>query len=220
MAFSSKVIFISELVGTFGLLVAATGSIVFDARVGFGLGPIFIAAMHFFGLSILVFVFGQYSMAHFNPAVTLGLWLTGYTPTKKIPLYISAQAIGAILGSFFVKYFIGNFADLGLNQPDFSLNLGYIFSIEILATVFLMGVILIVVHLKFPRIFASLCIGAIVSLDVFFLGPLSGASMNPIRSFSPALVTGIFEFLWLYWTAPFIGSAIVSLIYLKKKKQG
>ena len=213
-------VFVAELVGTFGLLVAATGSIVFDGRMDFSLGPIFIAAMHFIGLGILVFVFGKYSMAHFNPAVTIGFAISGHLKPKLIPLYFAAQAIGAVSGSLFVKYAIGNYAKLGLNAPGPEYSLGVIFGVEILATVFLMGVILIVVSIKHLNIgIISTAIGAMVALDVFFLGPISGASMNPIRSFAPAMVTGIFTDLWLYWTATFIGSSIVAIIYRKKFSQ-
>ncbi|MGQ0792197.1 MAG: aquaporin, partial [Nitrosopumilaceae archaeon] len=74
---SNLIIFFAELVGTFGLLVAATGSIVYDTSLGMTLGPIFVAAIHFVGLTIVVYAFGKYSMAHFNPAVTIGYFISG-----------------------------------------------------------------------------------------------------------------------------------------------
>ena len=212
---SNLIIFLAELVGTFGLLVAATGSIVFDGRVEGMLGPIFIAGMHFIGLAILVQAFGKYSMAHFNPAVTIGFYLSGYIKAKQIPVYLCAQTIGAFLGTFFVKYIIGDYSNLGLNYPNLSFPFSIIFPVEIIATIFLMGVILLVVHIKRLNKFAALSIGAIIALDVYFLGPISGASMNPIRSLSPAVVLGMLDDLWIYWSSPFIGSAIVALIYKK-----
>ena len=213
---SVYVIFLAELAGTFGLLVAATGSIVYDARLGMTLGPIFVALIHFVGLIILVYAFGKYSMAHFNPAVTIGFFISGHTKAKTLPVYFGAQAIGAFLGTFFVKYVIGDFANLGLNFPNYSYPVSLLYGVEIIATIMLMGVILTVVHIKGLNKFAGLAIGAIVALDVYFLGPISGASMNPIRSLSPAIVAGIPEDLWLYLSAPFIGSAIAGLIYRKK----
>jgi aquaporin Z len=213
---SNLIIFFAEIAGTFGLLVAATGSIVFDAQLGSTLGPIFVAAIHFVGLTIVVYAFGKYSMAHFNPAVTIGFFISGHTKAKTIPVYFGAQAIGAFLGTFFVKYVIGDFANLGLNFPNYSYPVSLFYGVEIIATIMLMGVILTVIHIKGLNKFAGLAIGAIVALDVYFLGPISGASMNPIRSLSPAIVTGIPEDLWLYWSAPFIGSAIAGLIYHKK----
>lgn len=213
---SNFIIFFAELVGTFGLLVAATGSIVYDSSLGNTLGPIFVAFIHFVGLAIVVYAFGKYSMAHFNPAVTIGFFLSGYITAKKIPIYFSAQAIGAVLGTLFVKYVIGDFADLGLNFPNYSYPISLFYGIEIIATVFLMGVILIVVHIKGLNKFSGLAVGGIIALDVYFLGPISGASMNPIRSLSPAILAGIPDDLWLYWSAPFIGVAIVGFVYYKK----
>ena len=213
---SIYVIFLAELTGTFGLLVAATGSIVYDARLGMTLGPIFVASIHLVGLAIVVYAFGKYSLAHFNPAVTIGFFISGYIKAKNLPVYFGAQAIGAFLGTFFVKYVLGDFANLGLNFPNYSYSIPFFYGIEIIATIFLMGVILIVVHAKLLNKFSGLAVGAIVALDVYFLGPISGASMNPIRSLSPAIISGIPEDLWLYWSAPFIGAAIVGLIYQKK----
>ena len=216
MKYSNLIIFISELIGTFGLLVAATGSIVFDAKVEYSLGPIFIAAIHFIGLTIVVYAFGKYSMAHFNPVVTIGYFISGYINVKKLPVYFIAQVIGAFLGTFFVKYVIGDYADLGLNFPNYSYPIPLFFGVEIIATVFLMGIILIVVHFKTLNKLAGIAIGGIIALDVYFLGPISGASMNPIRSLTPAIVSGISDDLWLYLTAPFIGASIVGLIYYRK----
>jgi aquaporin Z len=219
MQLSNLKIFLAELAGTFGLLVAATGSIVFDARLGETLGPVFIAIIHFVGLAIVVYAFGKYSMAHFNPAVTIGFFLSGHTKTNKLPIYFSAQAIGAFLGTFFVKFIIGEYANLGINFPNLSFPMYGIYLVEIMATIFLMGVILAVVHVKDLNKFSGVGIGAIVALDVYFFGPISGASMNPIRSLSPALVTGILNDLWLYWSAPFIGAIIVAFIFKKFAKK-
>lgn len=217
MNYSNLTIFIAELVGTFGLVVAATGSIVYDGSVNFSLGPVFVAGMHFLGLSILVLSFGKYSMAHFNPAITIGFTITGYLNPKKIPMYFLAQGIGAISGSLFVKFAIGNFAKLGLNFPNNEFSLPVIFGVEILATIFLMGGILLALSFKKIHLgIIAMIVGTLVALDVFFLGPISGASMNPIRSLAPAVVTGIPDDLWLYWTAPFIGSSLVALFFHKK----
>ena len=214
---SNLIIFIAELVGTFGLVIAATISVVYDGRFGQILGPIGNAVIHFIGISIMIFVFGKYSMAHLNPAVTIGFFISGYIKAKKIPLYFVAQTIGAILGSLFVKQVVGNYGNLGLNFPNYQYSIPLFYGIEILATVFLMGGILIVVSKKkLPMAIISIVISAIIAFDVFFLSPISGASMNPIRSVAPALLSGILDDLWLYLTAPFIGSIIVALIYRNK----
>ena len=218
--YSSLTIFVAELIGTFGLVVAATGSIVYDGSVDFSFGPVFVAGIHFIGLSVLVFVFGKYSMAHFNPAVTVGFTIAGYLDPKKIPLYLVAQLIGAISGSLFVKFVLGDYAKLGLNFPNYEYSLITIFGVEVLASLFLMGGILAIISIKRIHLaFVSIVVGSIVALDVYFLGPISGASMNPIRSLAPSIVTGITDDLWLYWSAPFIGAVIAATIYWKIKKK-
>jgi len=215
MTYSKSILFISEIVGTFGLLVAATGSIVFDGSIGGVLGIIFISGMHFAGLTIVVFVFGKYSMAHFNPAVTIGFLISGYTKPRQLPLYFSAQAIGAFLGTLFVKYVFGNFANLGTTSPNYSYSFPFFFSIEIIATILLMAVILIVVHKKSSSILTGIAVGGIIGFDVLFFGQISGASMNPIRSLSPALVSVVTDDLWIYLITPFIGTVLVGIIYRK-----
>ncbi len=209
-------IFVAELTGTFGLVVAATGSIVYDGSLGFSLGIEFVAAMHFLGLFIMILAFGKYSMAHFNPAVTVGFVIAGYLKMRLIPLYLMAQATGAILGSLFVRYVIGDFAEMGLNTPSRAHSLPEVFVVETIATIFLMGGILLMVITKKTPIITSMVIGGIVALDVYFFGSVSGASMNPIRSFAPAAITNTYEDLWLYWTAPFLGVIIPSVIFAKK----
>lgn len=214
MQHSNLIIFLAEVAGTFGLLVAATGSIVYDGKVNGELGIVFISVMHFVGLSVVVFLFGKYSMAHFNPAVTVGFFISGHIASKKIPLYFGAQAIGAFLGSLFVKVVFGDFANLGLNYPNSAYSIPLIFGVETVATIFLMGGILLIVSIrKIPMAIVSMVIGGIVALDVLFFGPISGGSMNPIRSLSPAMFVGVFDDLWLYWTAPFVGSLVSAFSY-------
>jgi len=214
---SNFVIFLAELAGTFGLVVAATGSIVYDGVMGRTLGIGFISAMHFIGLGAMIFLFGRYSMAHFNPAVTVVYFIAKYISAKQILVYIAAQTIGAFSGSLFVKYVFGNFANLGVNSPNYEYPVGLFFGIEVLATVFLMGSILIAVNIKgLQTIFISTIIAGTVAMDVLFFGSVSGASMNPIRSLAPAVFSGVIGDLWLYWSAPFVGSIITAFIYRKK----
>jgi aquaporin Z len=216
---SNFIIFLAEMTGTFGLLVAATGSIVYDGMLGGTLGIGFISAMHFVGLSVLIFLFGKYSMAHFNPAVTVAFFVAKYITAKQILVYLTAQTIGAFLGMLFVKYVFGNFANLGLNSPNHQYSVELFFGVEILVTIFLMGSIFVAVNIKgLQTIFISMIIAGTVALDVFFFGSISGASMNPIRSLAPSLFTGIVDDLWLYWTAPFIGSIIVAFAFNGIKK--
>ena len=210
---SNKIIFLAELIGTFGLVVAATGSMVYDVSVGGIYGHHFIVAMHFIGLSIVVYAFGKYSMAHFNPAVTVGFFITKHVKGRQLPYYFVAQAVGAFLGSIFVLVVLGDYANLGTNYPNPASTIEANISYEILTTIFLMGVIYIVVHFKKLGKLTGVAIGGIIALDILFFGLVSGASMNPIRSLAPAVISGVTHDLWLYLTTPFIGTIIVAFIY-------
>ena len=210
---SNKIIFVAELIGTFVLVVGATGSIVYNEMLGgiYGIG--FIAAGHLAALSIAVYAFGKYSMAHFNPAVTIAFFITKHVKGKQLPYYIAAQSVGAFLGSIFVLFAIGDHANLGTNAPDLTHSWGSIFGFEVIASIFLMGVIYIVVHFKKLAMLTGVAIGGIVAIDVLLFGEISGASMNPIRSLAPAIISGTPSDLWLYWTTPFIGTIVVAVIY-------
>ncbi|MXX20588.1 MAG: hypothetical protein F4Y82_06385 [Cenarchaeum sp. SB0665_bin_23] len=212
MRFSVR-IFMAELLGTFGLVIAATGSIVYDDIHSQNLGLGFISLMHLLGLWIVVSVFGKYSMAHFNPAVTIGFAITRHARWSDVPTYLVAQCVGGMLGSVFVLYTLGHHADLGLNRPDYSLGLPFFFGAEVLATIFLMVGILCIVSTKVHGIVTGLVVGSIVAFDVWFLGPVSGASMNPIRSLAPVVMTGIIHDVWLYITAPLLGVLMPALLY-------
>ncbi|MFB5608812.1 MAG: MIP/aquaporin family protein [Nitrosarchaeum sp.] len=216
MVYSNLKIFTVELIGTFILVVFATGSIVYDMQTGGTLGIAFVAVAPFVALIIGVYSFGKISLAHFNPAVTIGYYITGHISKIQVVYYFAAEIIGAILGSLFVMNFIGTGANLGANVPNYDFSIFIIFSIEVLASALLMAVIFTVVYTKGLKGFSGIAIGGIVGLDIFFLAFISGASMNPARALSPALFSGVFGDLWLYWTAPFVGTIIVAFLFRNK----
>ena len=202
--------FFAELVGTFLVVTFASGSVVIDVKLGGILGIPFIAFAPFIGVAICVYLFGKISMAHFNPAVTIGYLITGHLRKNLLVWYFGAEIIGALIASLFVKYAIGTEANLGANAPNYNFSLPFIFGIEVLASALLMAVIYAVVLTKGLRGFSGIAIGGIVGLDIFFFGLISGASMNPARSLAPALLSGYLGDLWIYWTAPFIGASLVA----------
>ena len=216
MSYSNLQIFIVELIGTFILVVFATGSIVYDVQTGGTLGIAFAAVAPFIALIIGVYSFGKISLAHFNPAVTIGFYITGHISKIQIAYYFAAEIIGALFGSLFVMSFIGTGANLGANAPNYDFSLFLIFLIEVLASALLMAVIFTVVYTKGLKGFGGIVIGGIVGLDIFFLAFISGASMNPARALAPALFSGVLDNLWLYWTAPYIGTIIIAFLFRKK----
>jgi aquaporin Z len=208
--------FIAEVVGTFIVVALATGSIVIDAKTNGILGIPFIAFAPFIGVALAVYLFGKISMAHFNPAVTVGFLITKHITKIQLLYYLTAEITGALLASLFVKYLIGSEANLGVNAPNYVYPLSLIFGIEILASGLLMAVILVIVYTKGLKGFSGIAIGGIVGLDIFFLAFISGASMNPARSLAPAVLSGVLTSLWLYWTATFIGTSVVALLLQRK----
>ena len=208
--------FVAEIIGTFIVVVLATGSVVIDARFNGILGLPFVAFAPFVGVAIGIYLFGKISMAHFNPAVSVGFLITKHITKKLLGLYLLAEIIGAFLASLFVSIVIGNDANLGSNAPNYSYPLPLIFGIEVLASALLMAVILTVVYTKGLKGFGGIVIGGIVGLDILFLAFISGASMNPARSLAPAMLSGVWTDLWLYWTATFVGTAMIAWIYRKK----
>ena len=180
------------------------------------LGAPFIAFAPFVGVAVGVYLFGKISMAHFNPAVTVGFLITKHITKIQLLYYLTAEIIGALFASLFVKYAIGTEAYLGANVPNYTYPLPLIFGIEILASGLLMSVILVVVYTKGLKGFSGIVIGGIVGLDIFFLSFISGASMNPARSLAPALFSGVLVNLWLYWSATFIGTSIAAVILRNK----
>ena len=182
--------FSAEVIGTFIIAVFATGSVVLNAKMNGVLGIPFIAFAPFVGVAAGVYLFGKISMAHFNPAVTVGFLITKHITKRQLVQYFGAEIIGAVLGSLFVKFAVGSQADLGANAPNFAFPLPVIFAVELFATALLMAVILIVVYTKGLKGLGGIAIGGIVGLDIFFLSFISGASMNPARSLAPALLSG------------------------------
>jgi len=207
--------FFAEIIGTFVVVVCATGSVVINAQSGGKIGLWFEAFAPFAAVSLMVFLFGKISMAHFNPAVTITFLITRHMPARLLPLYLGAELVGALLATMFVKFMIGTEANLGANLPNYDYPIPVIIGIEILVTAILISMILVVIHTKGLKGFGSVAIGGMIFFDIFFLSFISGASMNPIRSLAPAVVSGVMGDLWLYWTAPFVGSAITAIIYRK-----
>jgi aquaporin Z len=208
--------FLAELIGTFIVVVCATGSVVFDAKLDGVLGITFIAFAPFVGVAVSVYLFGKISMAHFNPAVTIGYLITRHLPKNLFVVYIGAEIIGALLASIFVKFVIGSEANLGANAPNLLFPLPLIFAIETLASALLMTVIYVIVLTKGLKGLSGIAIGGIVGLDIFFFGLISGASMNPVRSLAPALLSSSIGDLWLYVSAPFIGTILIAIMCRRK----
>ncbi|MEO8393211.1 MAG: MIP family channel protein [Chloroflexota bacterium] len=201
----------AELIGTYALVTAGCGAIMVNSQTH-ELGHVGIALT--FGLIILVMIaaLGHISGAHFNPAVTIAFALTRHFPAREVFWYVGGQLFGGVLGALTLRLLIGDIAQLGTTLPTGTALQS--FGLEILLTAILMFVIIAVATdsrtLGAP---AALAIGFTVALDALWGGPISGASMNPARSFGPALIAGVWTDQWVYWIAPIIGAAIGAVLY-------
>jgi MIP family channel proteins len=202
---------IAEFIGTYFLIFAGTGAIMVNSLTN-SLTHVGVALT--FGLVVLalIYSFGHISGAHFNPAVTIAFLVLGEITKKEAMTYILTQLIAALASSTTLLIMFGNISNLGSTIPSGSWLQSFI--LEYVLTFILMMVILTsAVHGKAVKSFAGLAIGATVALEAMFGGPISGASMNPARSFGPAIVSGEFSTLWIYLVATILGSLSAALIY-------
>jgi aquaporin Z len=199
--------YITETLGTFILIFCGTGAIVINQQTGGVIGHLGIALT--FGLLVmtLIYAFGNISGAHFNPAVSIAFTVARKFPANKLVPYIFSQLLGAVMASFFLKILFPQNEMLGGTLPSGTEIQSFI--LEIFLAFFLMLVILNVAHGSSEQgLFAGIAIGSTVLLEAMFAGPISGASMNPVRSIAPALVSGHLEHLWIYIVAPIIGAIL------------
>jgi MIP family channel proteins len=204
---------IAEGVGTFILVFAGTGAVMVNQISGGAVTHLGISFVFGAVVAALIYGLGHVSGAHFNPAVTLAFWTSGFFPKWKVLPYILAQCWGAIAASFILLITLGNVANLGATLP-LKGNWLQSFVLEIVLTFILMLIILGSGLDRRAHIgFAGLAIGLTVGLEAAFMGPITGASMNPARSLGPALIGGIWQHHWLYWVAPILGAQLAVLVY-------
>ncbi|MDH4452199.1 MAG: aquaporin [Verrucomicrobiota bacterium] len=198
---------LSELLGTFTLVFAGTGAIVINDVSDGVIGHAGIALT--FGLVVMamIYTFGEVSGAHLNPAVTLGFAVAGRFEWKNVPGYVLAQIIGAVAASGVLHWLFPAHEKLGATLPAGSAMQSVV--LELILTAILMLVILrISTGAKEKGITAGIAIGGVIALEAMFAGPICGASMNPVRSLAPALVSGHLEHLWIYLAAPTLGALL------------
>lgn len=198
--------YIAEVIGTFALVFCGTGAVIINQETDGGVTHVGIAIT--FGLVIMTMIYalGNISGAHFNPAVTIAFAVAKKMDNKEVAPYIISQVAGGILASTVLCFMFPDNEYLGTTIPAGSDMQSFV--LEFILTFFLMLVILNVAHgSKEQGMFAGIAIGGVIMLEAMFAGPISGASMNPARSFAPALVSFNFEHLWLYILAPILGAS-------------
>jgi MIP family channel proteins len=202
---------LAEAIGTFALVFAGCGAIMVDAKTH-ALGHVGVAIS--FGLVIMVMIYavGHISGAHFNPAVTLAFATSRHFPALRVPAYWAAQLAGALTAALILRGSLGDVAHVGATLPSGSDGQALLW--EGVLTFFLMFVIIAVAtDTRAVGAAAAIAIGGTVGLDALFGGPVTGASMNPARSFGPALVSGTWTDFWVYLAGPILGAAVGALAY-------
>ncbi|MBZ9715875.1 MIP/aquaporin family protein [Deinococcus multiflagellatus] len=187
----------AEGLGTFALVFFGPGAAVVQAQTG-ALGHLGVAVV--FGLTVtaVIAALAPISGAHINPAATFALTLAGKFPKARVVPYVAAQLIGATLAAFVLLALFGMKGNLGVTVPAGSVMQAFV--LELILTFFLL---LVALRSGLPWV-----VGGVVALEAAMGGPITGASMNPARSFGPALASGIWTAHWLYWVAPLLGAAL------------
>jgi MIP family channel proteins len=211
---SSKYNYLVEIVGTFILVYAIASAATVYSDSG-QLGVIGIGLVHALALTAIVYAIGYRSGAQVNPAVTIGLLVARKLGVKEAVLYIICQIIGAVIGAAVVYAIFGSSMAASVTLPADG-NVTRAFVLETVMTFTLVYVVVLAAttskNIKIAPL-AGVAVGFTLGFNVIFGGSISGGSLNPARSFGPALIAGNFDYNWLYWIAPIIGGIIAAGVY-------
>lgn len=210
--------FIAEFVGTFALVFVGSGAIIASKMPGSSIGLIEIAMAHGIILAVMVTATMRIS-GHLNPAVTLGFLATRRIGAMMAGIYIVAQLLAAMLAAYALKVLypsaVFEAARGGGQFVAIDVTATQAYMLEGIATFFLVFAVFgTAVDPHSPKV-GGWAIGMTIAADILAIGPLTGASMNPARSFGPAVASGIYEGQLIYWIGPIIGGILAALIYDK-----
>jgi aquaporin TIP len=209
---------VAEFIGTFTLIFIGVGAISnSNIMPSIGVGLLGVAFAHGLALVVMISATGAISGGHLNPAVTFGLLVGGkIKPADALAYWISQLAGGAAAGFLLLVIFGANGKDIVAHgTPDLGaqVSVGTGIIVEIVMTFFLVFVVYgTAVDARAPKI-GGIAIGLTVAMDILFGGPISGASMNPARTFGPALASGHWDHHMVYWIGPLTGGALAGLVY-------
>ncbi len=202
---------LAEGIGTYFLVLIGPGAVMVDAYTHGALGVTGIALAFAFVIAAMVYALGPLSGCHINPAVTLTFWSQRRFPARDVAPYLVAQFTGAILASLTMRTVLGPVGELGATLPHVGLLNSFV-----IEWIFSFGLMLVIMSVatgnRVEDGFAGLAVGLTVGFCAL-LGPLTGASMNPARSFGPALVGGLWTGHWIYWIAPITGMMCGGRVY-------
>lgn len=214
---------VAEFIGTFTLIFIGVGSICADqyltAAGKSGIGLLGIAVAYGLAMGIMVTAMGHISGGHYNPAITIGFWVTRRLSTFQTIFYWAAQLLGAAAAAYMIKAIVSDtvWQPVALGTPalatDFTRT--HAMALEAVGTFFLVLVVfatLVDAKGAFNKI-AGFAIGLTITVDILVAGPFTGVAMNPARAFGPALASNHWANHGVYWLGPLIGGVIASFLY-------
>ncbi|XP_057852744.2 probable aquaporin NIP7-1 isoform X2 [Cryptomeria japonica] len=202
----------AEIVGTFVMTFSICAVIAVGKILPGGIGLMEYAATGAFAIMVVVFSIGHISGAHVNPAVTIAFAAAGQFPWPEVPCYVLAQFTSAIFATFAAKMVYGVEGELATTKP--SAGCAKAFWVEFIASFFIM-LLASALSIDASAIgqLAGIAVGASIAMGVLITAPVSGGSMNPARSFGPAVVSNDYEDIWVYLAAPTAGALLASILY-------
>jgi aquaporin Z len=239
MAWSSGQKYLAEFLGTFGLLLSVSGAALFTsvgAELDFSARILLIALALGAGVIGMIYALGDISGAHFNPAVTIAMWASGRFPARDVVPYIIAQVLGGIVAVGIVVEILSGLSGVSLsaiaggngfasqgytgNGSPYAYSIGAVFLLEVTFTFFLVFVILFATRSdSSAKNLAGLGIGLTLIMTNLVAIPVDGASVNPARSFAPAVLAAFYSSGqwaikedWIFWVAPIIGGLIAAVV--------
>jgi MIP family channel proteins len=205
--------YLAEALGTFGLVFAGPGAAAVNAASSGSVETVGVGLC--FGLAVMsaIFAFGHISGAHINPAVSVAFRLLGRIDNARLLGYIAAQLAGAAIAGLAIYAILGDSVDAAATVPTIN-GWDAALTSEVILTFFLAMVILAVAtDDRAQGAFAAIAVGGYVASAATGWGPVAGASMNPARSFGPAVASGVWDYHWVYWLGPVVGATLAVIAY-------
>jgi len=205
--------YVAELLGTFALVFAGPGASAVDAATGGAVGTVGVGMS--FGLIVMAMIFaiGHISGCHINPAITLAMLAVRRITPARAAGYIAAQLVGAVLAGLAIVAIVGSAGDAGATTPHIGGTDAALWS-ELILTFFLSFVVFsVATDSRAQDEMAAVAIGGYVGFAATGWGPVAGASMNPARSFGPAVAASVWDAHWVYWVGPIAGAVVAALVY-------
>ena len=200
---------VAEFVGTFALIFIGAGALAIGTS-----GLVGVALAHGLVIVTFAYAYGHISGTHINPAVTLGLLIAGEIEFVAAIGYWIAQFLGGILGAVLLNAVLSDPGDLGVTILAEGVGVGQGLVVEIVLTFFLVNTIFNTAVSGKAGNFAGLAIGLTLVFCILVGGPLTRASLNPARTLGPAVVSGNYADIWLYFVGPFVGAILAALLYI------